>query len=39
MIESVNNIWDNISVVNNLKWEFKVLNGDIPILTAEDYRK
>ena len=39
MIESVNKKWEEISLVNNLKWEYKVLNNNIPVLTAEDYWK
>ena len=39
MIESVNKKWEEVSLVNNLKWEYKILNNDIPILTAQDYWK
>ena len=39
MIESVNKKWEEVSLVNNLKWEYKILNNDIPILTSEDYWK
>tara|TARA_B100001250_G_C19719076_1_gene752974 strand:+ start:179 stop:1045 length:867 start_codon:yes stop_codon:yes gene_type:complete len=41
MIKSCNDIWAEISVVNNAKWEFLFLgkNNDIPILVAKDYFK
>ena len=38
MIKSASDIWKEISVVNNLKWEFK-LSNDVPILIAKDYFK
>ncbi len=41
MIKSSNDIWDEISVVNNLRFEFKHVgkDNDIPVLVAEDYFK
>ena len=41
MIESSNQRWAEISVVNNLKYEFRHLgkDKDIPVLVAEDFFK
>lgn len=41
MIKSSNDIWSEISVVNNLKFQFKYLgkDNDIPVLVAENYFK
>lgn len=41
MIKSSNEIWEEISVVNNLRFQFKYLgkDNDIPVLVAEDYFK
>ena len=41
MIKSCNDIWAEISVVNNAKWQFKFVgkDNDIPVLMAEDYFK
>lgn len=38
MIETANDRWQEISVVNNLKWQMTVENG-YPILLAENYFK
>tara|TARA_B100000575_G_scaffold289322_1_gene290903 strand:+ start:3517 stop:4374 length:858 start_codon:yes stop_codon:yes gene_type:complete len=41
MVKTVTDTWQEISVVNNLKWEFKLLGSkqDIPVLVAQDYWK
>ena len=41
MIESVNDRWAKISVLNNLKFEFLHLgrDKDIPVLSTQDYFK
>ena len=41
MIKSSNDIWAEVSVVNNLKYEFRYLgkDSDIPVLVAEDFFK
>tara|TARA_B100000131_G_C18115383_1_gene611113 strand:- start:151 stop:1005 length:855 start_codon:yes stop_codon:yes gene_type:complete len=41
MIKSSNDRWAEVSVVNNLKYEFRYLgkDGDIPVLVAEDFFK
>ena len=40
-MRSANEVWKEISVVNNLQWQFKLLGKeqDIPVLIAEDYLK
>ena len=39
MIQSTNEKWQKISELNNLKFEYQYLNGDIPVLVAQDYFK
>ncbi len=39
MIKSANKIWEEIGVVNNIKFEFNKIGNDIPILIARDYLK